>query len=67
LLKEGKLIKTDQGYSLPDLKVCLPPDQEKLSERLLEHARNLGYGSFSAGFFAECTVGNTTNERSKNY
>jgi selenocysteine-specific elongation factor len=53
VLKAGRLIKVDGLYRIPDWGGRLSPKQEKLTDRLLDHARQLGYESFSAGYFCK--------------
>jgi len=40
-------------YRLPDFAAKLSPEREKMTERLLDHARHLGFETFSAGFFCK--------------
>jgi selenocysteine-specific elongation factor len=53
MIKEGKLIQVDGMVRIPNFTVGLSPEREKMTERLLNYARNLGYESFSAGFFCK--------------
>lgn len=53
LISEGKLEKVEGMLRIPNFSVRLSPEQEKLTERLLNHAQGLGYESFSAGFFCK--------------
>lgn len=53
LVLEGQLIQTEGLYCLPNFKGKLSEEKEKLTERLLAHARDLGYESFSAGYFCK--------------
>ncbi|MGO9567751.1 MAG: selenocysteine-specific translation elongation factor, partial [Desulfomonilaceae bacterium] len=51
LCKEGKLVKTDAGYRIPNFVVKLPSHRERLVEKLVEFAKKQGYETFSAGTF----------------
>jgi selenocysteine-specific elongation factor len=53
VIKAGRLIKLDGLYRIPNLSGRLSRKQEKLTERLLDYARNLKYESFSAGYFCK--------------
>jgi selenocysteine-specific elongation factor len=51
LCDEEKLTRTEAGYRIPNFVVRLPSYREKLIERLVEFAKSLGYGTFSAGTY----------------
>jgi selenocysteine-specific elongation factor len=51
LCTEGKLVRTDAGYRIPNFVVKLSSRRGKLLEMLLEFAKKRRYESFSAGTF----------------
>jgi len=51
LRREGKLIRTEAGYRIPDLVVKRPLQLEKLMEKVIEFAKSQGYATFSVGTF----------------
>jgi len=53
LVQEGKLLKIEGMYRLPNFQGKLSAEREKLSGRLLAYAGDLGYESFSAGYFCK--------------
>jgi selenocysteine-specific elongation factor len=53
LLTEGRIIQSGSGYRLPDFRVKLLPEQEKLAALLLRYARESGLVPFGAGKFCK--------------
>ncbi|MEJ2717939.1 MAG: selenocysteine-specific translation elongation factor, partial [Deltaproteobacteria bacterium] len=51
LCKERKLMKTDEGYRIPNLVVRHPAHRKRLLENVVEFAKNQGNTTFSAGTF----------------
>ena len=53
LCGEGKIVQSGLGYRLPDFRVKLLPEQEKLAAILLRYARDSALVPFSAGKFCK--------------
>jgi selenocysteine-specific elongation factor len=51
LCKEGKVVRTDAGYRIPNFVAKHTSHREKLIEKLVEFAKKQGYETFSAGTF----------------
>lgn len=51
LCTEGRITESGSGYRLPDFRVKLLPEQEKLAALLLRYARESGLVPFGAGKF----------------
>jgi len=65
LCREGKLVKEGGGFKIPDRKLTLSADDERLSRTLLEFAEQSGFVPFSASRFCSETPGHWNEDKAK--